>query len=234
MSATLQATAEYINAMTMPERIEYLRTIRQDQFGLRDKWRDLEGVMGFFHDHGWGDPDTWVSWVNAGVLHSIARGISAYSVGDTPHPGAAAWASYIERYTRGELATRNLHADAWSHATEVSTDWGLLLATEHDCEPTSTEQRFLTIAQTCNWLMRNRPLLDFAVNFAPHYDHRLSMVTPAVVDWVMNTGDPDAAKAGCEVALAAAELTDGSLLDAVFQVLPQLVACAARAETAVS
>src|SRR4051812_5604422 len=71
-TATLTCTAEAINAMSIPERLAFVRGMSAGPAaellpGRSSRWRNIEGVLEFFGDHGLGTPGTWVSYVDAGI-----------------------------------------------------------------------------------------------------------------------------------------------------------------------
>ena len=53
-AAALDCTAADIDLMSMPERLEFVRAMQAGpaaQLGAPDRWRNIEGVILFFHDH---------------------------------------------------------------------------------------------------------------------------------------------------------------------------------------
>jgi hypothetical protein len=223
-AGTLNATAADIDAMSMDTRLELVRALRSGpatRLGAGDRWRNIEGVVTFFRDNAMGAPGTWVSHVNAGVLESIERGLAialGISDDDFDNPGSAGWAKYLTRLRANELTTKSAHDRAWSEAKEVSTDYGVALAEDlHGLKPTDAERRFLLFAQFYNWGMRNRPILDLIVAYGGLYDARLANLRPDFLDWFMSVGNADAARRGCEIAYAAAQVEPAPEAFGVFQ-----------------
>ncbi|WP_433204728.1 hypothetical protein ACQP1G_16530 [Nocardia sp. CA-107356] len=209
-AAGLDATAEEIDLMSMSERIDFLRALRAGPaagLGACDKWLNLEGVIAFFRDHNLGSPGTWVSYVNAGVLEGVERGIALAidpTGSDFDNPGSREWARYLELLQTGKLEVPAAHAEAWSRAKKVGTDHGVALAARHGLAPTAVEERFLRIAEAYNWAMSNRAPVDALVAFAGYLDASLAGINPAAVDRLFQVGSADAARRGCKIAYAAA------------------------------
>lgn len=230
----LDAPAAEIDKMSMDDRREFVQQMRSGpatRLGAGERWRNIEGVIMFFRDHGLGAPGTWVSHVNAGVLEGIERGIAIAldpAADDFGNVGAQAWASYLTQLRGNELGTKTAHDTAWSEAKEVSTDYGLALAEKvHGLSPTEPERRFLRLAQLYNWGMRNRPVVDTAVSYGGLVDRRLKGLRTEHLDWLMNVGDTDAARKGCEIAWTVAQMDPSpdaiSALDIVLNAVPQLL-----------
>ncbi|GAA5027455.1 hypothetical protein [Actinopolymorpha pittospori] len=219
----LDAIAEEINHWSMSERLEFLQGIRTvaAALGAGERWRNLEGVIAFFRDHEMGGPGTWVSYVNAGVLEGVERGVAialGYSVDEFDNAGSAAWAEYLTQLRDGRLATPGLHNEAWSRAKEIGTDAGLVLAEKRNgLKPTIQEQQFLRFAQIYNWGMRNRPVLDLAITMLSA-SKQVDGLTPELADWFMDVGDSDATRVGCEIAweIAQVELPELSGVSGMF------------------
>lgn len=114
-AASLDCTAEDINLLSMPQRLELVRTMSAgpaESLSAADRWRNLEGVLAFFADHRLGAPGSWVSYVDAGIVEGIERGI-AIALGRASdgfgNPGSARWARYLTRLSTGELGNRAAH-----------------------------------------------------------------------------------------------------------------------------
>src|SRR5215472_11433350 len=68
------------NGMSMPQRLQFIRGLsdgpaQQFHSGFKD-WRAFEGVIEFFNDRGLGQPGTWISYTDAGILQGIERGVA--------------------------------------------------------------------------------------------------------------------------------------------------------------
>src|SRR6185312_8313188 len=161
-------------------------------------------------------------------LEDVQRGLAlAGGRSDVDRAGGAElWCSYLQKLREDGFATRALHDTAWSHAKEASTDYGLEVARQRGLRHTEQEERFLRIAQLYNWGMRNRSVVDFALTYGGLLDHRLKGIDVEFVDVLMNQGDADAARRGCEIAWTIAQVEPSpaalSLLDMVAGELPRI------------
>src|SRR5206468_2773877 len=96
--------------------------------GYTGRWGNIEGIISFFGDRSMGAPGTWVSYVDAGILEGIERGVAIASGRGTDtfgNPGSALWASYLTKLAAGQLRARSAHDLAWSLAEQASTDHGV-------------------------------------------------------------------------------------------------------------
>ncbi|MEU4743119.1 hypothetical protein AB0G02_22010, partial [Actinosynnema sp. NPDC023658] len=78
-AVSLDCTAAELDRMDVAERLEFLRLVQSGPaaaLGASDRWRNIEGVLEFFRDHGLGAPGTWVSHVDAGILEGVERGVA--------------------------------------------------------------------------------------------------------------------------------------------------------------
>ena len=163
-TTTLTCTAEQINAMSMPDRLAFLRSMSPSAApGYPPRWGNIEGVLEFFIDRHLGQPGSWVSYVDAGDLEAIERGVAlseGRGTGTYGNPGSILWASYLLILRNGQLTDRAGHDRAWSQAEQASIDYGVALAEKtHGLKPTATEQRFLEFTQFYRWVLLNRPIL---------------------------------------------------------------------------
>ncbi|WP_344547316.1 hypothetical protein [Actinomadura fulvescens] len=212
----------------MDDRLRFLRAVRSglaSRLGASDRWTTLEGLLRFFRVHDMGRPDSWISWVNAGVLEAVALGIAIAqdpAIADgRANAGSHAWADYLTRLSRGELATATLHNQAWSRAEEISTDAGIALAEDlQGLSPTPAEQRFLTLAQFYTWAIRNRSALRSLLGALSAIDARAHTLTD-FLDWFIDAGDADAAQAGCEIYWQLAQASAPTDITGALQLLDQ-------------
>jgi hypothetical protein len=163
-TTTLTCTAEQINAMSMPDRLTFLRSMSPGAApGYPPRWGNIEGVLEFFIDRNLGKPGSWVSYVDAGDLEAVERGIALVEGRGTDtygNPGSVLWASYLLILRNGQMGDRAAHDRAWSQAEQASIDDGVALAEKtHGLKPTPTEQRFLAFTQFYRWVLLNRPML---------------------------------------------------------------------------
>ncbi|NYI87095.1 hypothetical protein HNR02_000418 [Amycolatopsis endophytica] len=208
---TLTCTVEDIDGMTIAQRLTFVRTLSTGPAaevvpGYAPRWRNIEGVLRFFADRDLGASGTWVSYVDAGILEGIERGI-ALARGDSTdtfgNPGASRWASYLTRLRDGELSARSAHDRAWSEAEQASTEYGVRLAEQvHGVPATAVEERFYQFSEFYRWTLRSRPML-------------LDLLTPPVgpgegrqltfLDWFTDVTNDVPARRGSHLAYDLAE-----------------------------
>jgi hypothetical protein len=161
---------EDINLMTMATRLRMLRElcggpVREFLPGYEPRWRNIEGMLDFFRDHRLGGPGSWVSYVDAGILEGIMRGVAIATGHGTDtfgNPGATLWAGYLTQLRDGELTARSAHDRAWSVAEQASTEHGRARAElVHGLAATPEESRFYEFSEFYRWALRHRlGLLD--------------------------------------------------------------------------
>ncbi|MBK1785888.1 hypothetical protein [Prauserella cavernicola] len=210
-ATTLDCSLAEIDAMTMPDRLEFLRAMSEGPAadivgGHAPRWGNIEGIIAFFAAHEMGASGTWVSYVDAGILEGIERGIAIASGRGTDtfgNPGSLSWASYLQRLRDGELESRSAHDRAWSEAEQAATDHGVFVAEQvNGIAPSAVEQRFFAYSEFYRWALRTRPAL-------------LDVVSPGVrpgetvqltfVDWFTDVTNPVPARKGADLALDLAE-----------------------------
>ncbi len=77
----------------------------------QDQFRAIEGVILFFDSNGLGAPESWVSYVDAGIVEGIERGGAialGLSTDDGGNKGSAIWASFFRRKRDGQLDDRTV------------------------------------------------------------------------------------------------------------------------------
>ncbi|MBA0124479.1 hypothetical protein H0B56_02870 [Haloechinothrix sp. YIM 98757] len=211
-AATLDCTAEEINLMSMPERAEFVRDMSEGPAaellpGYQPRWRNIEGVIAFFDDYSLGEPGSWISYVDAGIVEGIERGI-ALALGegtdDFGNPGSVLWAEYLTRLADGELEGRAAHDEAWSVAEQAATEHGVHLAEEvHGVEPSGAERRYYTFSEFYRWMMRNR--LEAFDILAPPVEPG-EREKQHFVDWFTDVTTPDPSYRGSVMAYEYATL----------------------------
>ncbi|MCE6997129.1 hypothetical protein LZG04_20320 [Saccharothrix sp. S26] len=233
-AAALDCTAAEIDRMTMAQRLEFLRLVQSGPaagLGAADRWRNIEGVIEFFRDHGLGTPGTWISHVDAAILEGVERGVAlalGRSTDGFGNPGSARWADYLTRLHRGELAVRNVHDRAWSEAEQASTEHGVALAEQvHGLRPTAVERRFFLFSEFYRWTLRNRPaVLDLLLIYAALLNPVLVLKRVPFVDWLTDVRESVPSRKGSELAYAYARLdpVNGafSTVDLLLAYIPEL------------
>lgn len=210
-AAALDCTAEDINLMTMAERLELVRGLQSGPgaaLGVTDRWRNIEGVITFFRDKGLGAPGSWVSYVDAGIVEGIERGIaiaSGRSTDDFGNPGARLWADYVTGVPT--FPTRAAHDRAWSLAEQASTEHGVTLAESHGEFATPAEERFYQFSETYRWALRNRPVaLDLLAVYGWLIHPDLARARVPFYDWFTDVRESAPSYKGCEMAYGFANL----------------------------
>lgn len=165
-AAELDCSAYEINLMSMAERIEFVRAMSGGPAaevipGYEPRWRNIEGVIDFFRDDGIGRPGSWISFVDAGIVEGIERGIAialGRSTDTGGNPGSQLWASYLTGLRDGRLTERATHDRAWSAAEQASTEHGVRLAEQvHGIQPSLADQGLYQFSEVYRATLRNRP-----------------------------------------------------------------------------
>ena len=161
-ASTLDCTAAELEALPLTERLVFVRAV-QDRVaadyvpGFRH-WRNIEGIIRFFIENGFGAPGSWVSHVDAGILEGIERGTAmalGVSEDDGGNPGSRLWADYLRRLQSGELGQRWEHDPAWGNAEQASTEHGLRLAAAHGAQPSRIDWQIYEFSELYRWMLRN-------------------------------------------------------------------------------
>jgi hypothetical protein len=204
-STTLTCTAEDIDRMSIPVRLAFVRAMSAGPAaellpGRSSRWRNIEGVLEFFGDHDLGDPGTWVSYVDAGIVEGVERGIAlalGRGGGDFANPGSPLWANYLTDLAHGRLTGRAAHDRAWSQAEQASTEYGVALAERgHGLSATVVEERFYEFSEFYRWTLRNRPaIFDFTPAIGPN---------ATFLDWFTDVTNDVPTRRGAEIAYSTA------------------------------
>jgi len=208
-AVALDCTAEDINLMSMAERLTFVRAMQSGVgagLGVGDRWRNIEGVITFFRDKGLGAPGSWVSYVDAGIVEGIERGLAIAvdpSADDFGNPGSRLWAAYIT----AEHPDRAAHDRAWSKAEQASTEHGVAVAESHGQYATVVERRFYLFSETYRWALRNRPVgLDALLVYGWLIDPGLPAQRVPFYDWFTDVRESAPSYRGCEMAYGFAQL----------------------------
>ena len=241
----LTCGADEINLMTMQQRIDFVRAMQAGpgaKFGAQSRWRNIEGVITFFRDHNWGAPNTWVSYVDAGIVEGIERGLAmalGRKGGNYGNPGADLWAKYVLDLKAGKLKNRAAHDRAWGQAEQLSTDHGVHLAVDvHGYPASDVEQRFYDFSQLYRTIMREKGetanLVEYygALTGQPEVIYR----SDNFVDWFTDVGNIVPSRMGCEMSWRFATLDIfggiGLCIEIFFTSIPDLFAQYLRSQQA--
>lgn len=100
----------------MAARLSYVRYMQSNFFGrlnAGDQFRAIEGVITFFDRYNLGAPQSWSSYVDAGIVEGIQRGgaIALGMSGNTGgNPGSEKWAIFLRGMRDGKLGDRGVSA----------------------------------------------------------------------------------------------------------------------------
>lgn len=208
-ATTLSCSAEEINLLSMAERIEFVQAMSTGPAaallpGYAPRWRNIEGVIDFFRDEGIGEPGSWISYVDAGILEGIERGL-AIALGRSTetggNPGSELWARYLTKLANEELTDRADHDRAWSIAEQASTEYGVKLAEQlHGIEPTRAEQGLYEFSEVYRLALRNRPVL-YAQPVGPNEQQQVLFI-----NWFTDVTNSVPARQGTEFAYRYSQL----------------------------
>lgn len=225
---SLDCGLEEIQLMSMSDRLDLVRAMESGPVAdyLGDgvdagRWRNIEGIVRLFRDESLGARGNWVSYVDAGILEGLERGIGLATGATTAtggNPGTRLWADYLTRLHAGSLTTRAAHDRAWSLAEQASTDHGIEVAEQtYGEQPTATMNRFFQLSQVYRYLLRNRPaaadLLTSLGGLSPQQREDF-------YDWATDVTDAEAGRTGAEAMWSLAEADpagSGFTLAQVFQ-----------------
>lgn len=113
---TLSCSFEAIASVTMSDRRTYVRTMQSyffDTLNAGDQVRNVEGVITFFIDNDLGAPESWISYVDAGIVQGIQNGGAialGMSAGTGGNPGSLYWADFFRGMRDGKLGDRDVSA----------------------------------------------------------------------------------------------------------------------------
>lgn len=204
---TLDCTALELDRLPLSERLVFVRAV-QDEIaaeyvpGFRH-WRNIEGIIRFFAENGFGAPGSWVSYVDAGILEGVERGAAialGRSADDFGNPGAPLWADYLHRLHRGELAQRWVHDPAWSAAEQASTEHGVRIAQRHGAVASRVDQRIFEFSELYRWMLRNPPAALLALNEALAGSTGIPLAPADFLRWFTDVTIPEPAYRGAHVA----------------------------------
>ena len=158
---TLSCTIADFQAMSIPERTRFA-TAFDRLYGRRlttgGRFANVGGVLRFFDDDGLGGQGTWVSWVDASILHGFERGAAMQlgrPGGSQGNPGADAW----ERYFSHQQSTSGDSGDTsdrlWSEAEQASTRNGYGVANDQGTGPGIPEAAFAGGGEIYRWGLRH-------------------------------------------------------------------------------
>ena len=153
---TLSCTFAQIAGASMASRLDSVKYMESHSFGslgASDRYRAIEGVITFFGKENLGAPESWVSYVDAGIVEGIERGGAialGISTADGGNPGTAKWTEYLRRRRDGTLKSRDVRTPAGAE-----TEYGARRA-DAKFSRSTRERNWFWATQLFRWIMRNR------------------------------------------------------------------------------
>ncbi len=136
-------TAEDINAATMKQRLAWFKGFLAVT-GRSEWFNNIIGILQAFIDEGLGDTNSWVSWVDAGILESIQNGWALFreiELAHAPTNADMAWKDFFDTPDADEDKLK----EKWGAAENLGTDYGLSLAEQHGAEANWREDIFVFV-----------------------------------------------------------------------------------------
>jgi len=114
--------------------------------GVTDGWfNNISGILHAFQDAGVGEPGSWISIVDAGILTSIQNGYAQFKFGYENLAGAAnEWAAFFGEYYKIDQ-NKTLLQSLWGKAEAAGTSYGKGIANQMGLQPNLRESIFLGI-----------------------------------------------------------------------------------------
>lgn len=98
----------------MAARLSFVQYMQSNFFGrlnAGDQYRAIQGVITFFDRNNLGPPESWVSYVDAGIVEGIQRGgaiVLGMSSNTGGNPGSEVWATFLRGMRDGKLGSRGV------------------------------------------------------------------------------------------------------------------------------
>lgn len=110
----LSCSFTQIEAMTMNTRLNYVRTMQSTFFNslnAGNQFAAIEGVIQFFINKNLGKPNSWASFVDAGIIEGIQNG-GANTLGlhtnNGDNPGTKPWAQFFQTMRSNSYRSRDV------------------------------------------------------------------------------------------------------------------------------
>ncbi|KAI9723401.1 MAG: hypothetical protein M1812_001285 [Candelaria pacifica] len=199
----------------MSSRLNYVRYMQSAHFvplKADNQFRAIEGVIEFFISEKLGAPDTWVSYVDAGIVEAIQRGGAnalGLSTATGGNPGTEKWASFLIKRKSGGLTDRDDNDPAWSESEQTATEYGKLKAETASgvSAATKAQLRWYQFTQVFRAIMRNRSkvILFIRTTFVLTKP-ALALAAGAFINWLTDIKSDLPTRLGCELAYTLSEL----------------------------
>lgn len=112
----LSCTFTQLTAMSMSTRLDYVRTMQSKFFtplNADDQFAAIEGVIQFFINNNLGAPESWASYVDAGIVEGIQNG-GAIALGlrtdNGNNPGTEPWTRFFQTMKKNGYGDRDVSA----------------------------------------------------------------------------------------------------------------------------
>lgn len=217
-AAELDCSVEELDELSMSDRLDLVRAISAGPVArfLGDeidhgRWRNIEGIITLFRNEAIGARGSWVSYVDAGIVDGVQRGVAIATgthTDDGGNPGARPWADYLVWLRDGELTDRAAHDRAWSVAEQAATEHGQWVAEERYGEqPTAQEARFFQFSEVYRYLLRNRPpVLDTLTAVGRLATPQETEQRQHFYDWATDVTNAESGRTGAELLWSVAEV----------------------------
>lgn len=122
----LSCTFTQLATMTMSTRLDYVKTMQSSFFShlnTANQFAAIEGVIQFFINNNLGAPESWASYVDAGIVEGIQNGGAnalGFRTDNGSNPGTEPWARFFQSMEGGGYADRDV--SVWSLLYMDNTD----------------------------------------------------------------------------------------------------------------
>jgi len=136
--------------MSIDERTRWLELFIE-RTGCYECFNNILGVLDFFSVAQIGQTGTWVSIVDAGILHGIAQGWGLYkgAISSANNWGAEPWKKFFDLYFQfpeGQKPYDRLRP-LWAEGENQSTWYGVYVGLERGLVPSQKEAGLLAVTQ---------------------------------------------------------------------------------------
>jgi hypothetical protein len=152
-------TANDFNAATMKQRLAWFKGFLAVT-GREEWFSNIIAILQAFIDEGLGDTNSWISWVDAGILESIQNGWALFVSRQTNNnPADMAWMNFFA--TDDIPANETTLKQLWGAAEEAGTTYGKQLADKNNAYMNEREKLFLEAGDVYRGWLKNQTGDDF-------------------------------------------------------------------------
>ncbi|KAH8728337.1 hypothetical protein GQ44DRAFT_824170 [Phaeosphaeriaceae sp. PMI808] len=236
---TLSCSLAEIEALSTKTRLAYIKNMQADFFGplnAGNQFRAIQGVVQFLSTDNLGNPNSWISYIDASILEGIQNG-GANALGlhnnDGGNPGTKLWAEYLRTMKRGGYSTRDQHDFAWASSEQSSTTHGKQIA-DQKFKTTAQENLWFVFTQVFRWIMRNKGASVAAVRTViltgSVVNPPLLLLLPQAddfVNWLTDITNPKPAECFSRAAWDVVDLNNIAVLpiELFKTIVPELLTC---------